>query len=193
MTIAREARLSALESVFVLVTLAECEQSCEPAARVPRASGRTTENDFPESCWEMFDRVKAVRRAFEASLEAVRSQDVAGDARDEKLFCLLLAWLLTSTDSHRVPKQSCSVVRFVQCWCLERVDARGNVIVELAPSGILQQCGFRSSSAEAACCKVQLGRSVAPASQAPGTDYDIQGNSVETATGESKEDLLRSP
>ena len=99
--VARNARVSALESIFVSVTFAECEHVHDPVVTVPRAAAPHTSASFSDSCWETLDRVdlrevfesrfpvlqncpfsvrdrfrQAVRTALEARSEAVRSQDL---------------------------------------------------------------------------------------------------------------------
>ena len=119
--IAQDARVSAIESAFVLTTLAQCERREEPVP-FPTRSRIPEDNNFPDVCWEKLDRIdlqdvyqsrfhvlqscphvvrgrfrQAVRRALEARSEAVRVQDAVGEVR---------GWLLRrSGDSQRVPKE----------------------------------------------------------------------------------------
>ena len=147
--VAHDARVSALESVFVLVTLGECDQTREPVATVPRPVTPHTSGSFSDSCWEMIDRVnlqevfesrfkvlqncphsvrgrfrQAVRTALEARSEAVRSQDVIGEGRGWKLFCLPI--LVAQAQSRQPSSLQVGAVRedgHVQPRRLGRVDA----------------------------------------------------------------------
>ena len=119
--VAHDARVSALESIFVSVTLAECEH-VHDLVTAPRAAAPHTSASFSDSCWETLDRVdlreifesrflvlqncpfsvrgrfrQAVRTALEARSEAVRSQDVLGEVRGWKLFGLLPFWSIFGT------------------------------------------------------------------------------------------------
>ena len=69
--VAHDARVSALESVFVSVTLGECDQTREPVATVPRRVTPHTSDSFSDSCWEMLDRVnlQEVFEPFQGSAE----------------------------------------------------------------------------------------------------------------------------
>ena len=200
--VAHDARVSALESIFVSVTLAECEHVHDPVVTVPRAAALHTSASFSDSCWETLDRVdlrevfdsrfpvlqncpfsvrgrfrQAVRTALEARSEAVRSQDVLGEVRGWKLFCLLPFWLLRcSSDSHRVPKpELCRRMdMFSQgAWGKLMREATASVSNEhrVSPSR-----GSDQRRAEAACRKVQLGevsrarQCLTGASLAPGTE-----------------------
>ena len=65
--VAHDARVSALESVFVLVTLGECDQTREPVVTVPRPVTPHTSGSFLE---RMFDRVNW-QEVFESRFRAV--------------------------------------------------------------------------------------------------------------------------
>ena len=98
--IAQDARVSAIESACVMVTMAECEHRQEPVVPpTPRAARPNINNEFPVSCWEALDGINlqevfesrfnvflqscphSVRGKFrEARSEAVRVQDAFGEA-----------------------------------------------------------------------------------------------------------------
>ena len=182
--------VSALESVFVSVTLGECGQTREPVATVPRPVTPHTSGSFSDSCWETLDRVN-LREVFESRFpvlqnclhsvrlearpEAVRSQDVIGEARGWKLFCLL-PFRLLSPDSHRVPKlELCRRMDMFSQGAWEELMHEAFALVSnercLSPSGDSDQ-----RRAEAACHKAQLGevsrarQCLTGASLAPGTE-----------------------
>ena len=64
--IAQDARVSALEAVYVMVTLAECKHSHAPVVPpTPRATAPDINNDLPDSCWEALDHIN-LQEVFES-------------------------------------------------------------------------------------------------------------------------------
>ena len=131
--IAADARVSALESLFVKLVLVECQGGDrDPKHVVPRASDRNdgVSVSFPDSCWEVLDTVDlqevfqcrfsvlqncphhvrgrfrmAARVALKTRSHAVRTQDHQGEVRGWKLFCLLPMLFLRRGSGRRVTKE----------------------------------------------------------------------------------------
>ena len=64
--IAQDARVSALEAVYVMVTLAECKHRHAPVGPpTPRATAPDIHNNLPDSCWEALDHIN-LQEVFES-------------------------------------------------------------------------------------------------------------------------------
>ena len=161
--VAHDARVSALESVFVSVTLGECDQTLEPFATVPRPVTPHASGSFSDSCWEMLDRVN-LQEVFESRFRTLLGRVVVGSS---SVHCHY---------SHRVCKSELCrrMAMFCQgAWEELMHEAFASVSNErrLSPSGDSDQ-----RRAEVACRKVQLGevsrarQCLTGASLAPGTE-----------------------
>ena len=139
LAIARDARVSAFECIFVKMTLAQCEQR-QGQPHVAERDEPNDTNDVVRDVLEMLDQInlkevfenrflvlqscpqsvrgrfrQAVRRALEAMSEAARIHGNVGEGRCWKLFCLLPMWLLRRCPgSHRVAKEEL-FMRFDLC------------------------------------------------------------------------------
>ena len=113
-----------LEFVFVLVTLAECEQICSGWEMLDESIWWGVRESFQvlQNCLHpVRGRFRqAFRRAFEARSEAVRSRDVVGEARGWKLSCFVACVVVEAEHRQSQSAQSRLVleVRFVHCWCM---------------------------------------------------------------------------
>ena len=70
--ITQDARVSAIESVYVMVTMAACDHRQEPVPPIPRAARPNINNDFPVSCWEALDGIN-LQEVFESRLDVLQS------------------------------------------------------------------------------------------------------------------------
>ena len=131
MAIAVDARVSALECLFVKLTLAECQRQDPPMVRGEFRRRQDQQEVVHHNDWEWLDSVslleafgrrvpvlqscpyhirgrfrQAMRQALELMSHAVRTQDRVSEVRGWKLFCLLLVMLLRrESGGSKVSKQ----------------------------------------------------------------------------------------
>ena len=199
MAIAVDARVSALECLFVKLTLAKCQRQDPPMVRGEVRRRQDQQDVTHQNDWEWLDSVslvevfgrrvpvlqscpyhirgrfrQAVRQALELRSHAVRTQDRVSEVRGWKLFCLLPLMLLRRENGgSKVSKQE--LCRRFDLF----VEGKWETLLHEASSvvhGSQSHTNDGERRALAACRKVQAGevtrarQCLTGASVAPGTD-----------------------